>query len=184
MTLAVAASFLVVMFSVPLRRLASIVRGLIDLDVPLVTDARGYESVAREVADTLVRHGVDVRAAKPAWTVTAPSRTLARLGGESFRAYVPERFACFEGPRLHVLLYPNGLLLRGFAWETAWAHGLLVEALIAAPAYQTFDPKSQDIERQIRSVWAVVRENPPAHTDSRALESRVSEITRISASCP
>ena len=66
MTLAVAPSFLVVMFSVPLRRLASIVRGLIDLDVPLVTDARGYESVAREVADTLARHGVDVRAAKPA----------------------------------------------------------------------------------------------------------------------
>src|SRR5262245_32547458 len=78
--------------------------------------------------------------------------------------------------RAHVLLYPNGLLLRGSGRQTAWAHGLLVEALTDAPAYQTFDPVAQDIERQIRGVWAVFGQNPAAHVGAAALDSRLDEI--------
>src|SRR5205823_9341687 len=91
---------------------------------------------------------------------------------------VPERLAFLRGPRLEVVLYANGLAMRGSAQDTAWAHGLLVEALTAAPAYQTFDPGAQDIERQIRSVWAVFRQNPAAHVGAAALEARPDEITR------
>jgi len=53
-----------------------------------------------------------------------------------------------------------------------------VEALTAAPAYQTFDPGAQDIERQIRSVWALFRQNPAAHVGAAALEARLDEIAR------
>src|SRR4029453_8867084 len=67
-------------------------------------------------------------------------------------------------------------LLRGGAQDTAWAHGVVVEALTAAPALQTFDPRAQDIERQIRRVWAVYRENPVAHEDSAALIGRLDNI--------
>jgi uncharacterized membrane protein YqjE len=121
---------------------------------------------------------VEVAPTTPSWTVTAPSRILSRLGGPSFDAYVPRRFTQFRGPRLEVMLYPNGLLLRGSEQETAWAHGLLVESLTDAPAYQTFDPAAQEIERQIRRVWAVFGLNPPAHTGARVLESRLDEIVR------
>ena len=177
-TLGVAASFFIVFVSVPVRRLVSIVRGQIDLDVPLVTDAKGYELVAKVVAATLRRHGLDVQPAEPSWTATAPSRILSLFGGLSFREYVPERFARFRGPRLDVMLYPNGLLLRGSEQDTAWAHGLVVEALTDAPAYQTFDPSAQDIERQIRSVWSVFHQNPAAHIGARPLEARLDEIAR------
>jgi len=177
-TLAIAASFLIVFITVPLRRLVAMVRRQVDINVPLVTDAKGYELVANEVADTLGRHGLDVQPAEPAWSVTAPSRILYRFGGPSFRDYVPERLACFRGPRLEVMLYPNGLLLRGSEQDTAWAHGLLVEALTDTPAYQTFAPDAQDIERQIRSVWAVFRQNPTAHAGSARLEARLEEIAR------
>jgi uncharacterized membrane protein YqjE len=163
---------------VPLQRLLSIARRKVDINVPLVTDAKGYPLVAEEIAATLSRHVLDVEPATPGWSVTAPSRILSRLGGPSFDAYVPRRFAQFRGPRLEVMLYPNGLLLRGSEQETAWAHGLLVEALTEAPAYQTFDPAAQDIERQIRRVWAVLGENPPAHTGATVLESRLDEIVR------
>ena len=178
MTLGVAASFWIVFVSVPLRRLAAIVRRQVDLEVPLVTDAEGYAQVAQEVADTLGRHGFEVRPIRPPWTVTAPSRILSRMGGRSFRDYVPKNFAAFRGPKLEVLLYPNGLRLRGSEQDTAWAHGLLVEALTDAPAYQTFDPKAQDIERQIRRVWSVFRDNPEAHAGARALRSRLDDLAR------
>jgi hypothetical protein len=177
-TLAVAASFFIVFVTTPVRRLLSIVRRQVDLQVPLVTDARGYELVANEVAETLTRHGFEVGPVKPPWWVTAPSKILFRFGGPSFRDYVPERLSCLRGPRLEVVLYANGLAMRGSAQDTAWAHGLLVEALTDAPAYQTFDPGAQDIERQIRSVWAVFRQNPAAHVGAAALEARLDEIAR------
>src|SRR4029453_13512164 len=168
---AIAASFLIVFITVRLERLLSMFHRQIDINVPLVTDAKGYPLVAEEIAATLSRHGLEVEPTTPGWSVTAPSRILSRLGGPSFDAYVPRRFAQFRGPRLEVMLYPNGLLLRGSEQETAWTHGLLVEAPPEAPAYQTFDPAAQDIERQIRRVWAVFGENPPAHAGARVLES-------------
>src|SRR4029453_10492317 len=67
-------------------------------------------------------------------------------------------------------------LLRGGAQDTAWAHGVVVEALTAPPALQTFAPRAQDIERQIRRVWSVYRENPRAHEHSSALSGRLEEI--------
>ena len=177
-TLAVAASFFIVFITVPAQRIMSIVRRRVDVHVPLVTDARAYGVVADKIEQTLDRQRLPVDAAEPPWWLTAPSRILLRLGGPSFRDYVPERLAYFRGSRLDVVLYPNGLLLRGPKQDTAWAHGVVVEALSDAPAYQTFDPGAQDIERQIRSIWRVFRENPSAHEGSGWLEARLQEIGR------
>jgi hypothetical protein len=124
----------------------------------------------------LTDHGFAVRAAKPGWWMTVPSRILLTLGGPAFRAHVPERLAYFRGDRLEVALYPNGLLLRGSEQDIAWAHGVVVEALTAAPALQTFDPRAQDLERQIRRVWSVYEEQPVAHERSAALSARLREI--------
>src|SRR6266568_2360219 len=177
-TLAVAASFSIVFLTVPLRRLFATVRGQVDVHVPLVTDAQGYELVAKKVAETLWRRGLIVHPATPPWWITAPTQILFHFGGPSFRDYVPEKLAYFRGPRLDVLLRVNGLSLTGSDQATAWAHGLLVEALTDAPAYQTFDPTAQDIERQIRSVWAVLHQNPAAHVGAAPLEARLDDIAR------
>jgi hypothetical protein len=177
-TVAIAAAFWIVFITVPALRVMGLIRRLVDVQVPLVTGDRAYDVVAAEVASTLDRHGFEIQAAEPGWWVTAPSRILINLGGPSFREYVPKRLAYYHGPGLEVFLYPNGLLLRGSERQTAWAHGVLVEALSDAPAYQTFDPAAQDIERQIRSVWEVFRQNPAAHKGSARLEARLEEIAR------
>jgi len=118
-TLAIAASFLIVFVTTPVRRLLAIVRREVDVQVPLVTDARGYELVVKEVADTLTRYGFEVQAVEPPWWVTAPSKILFKFGGPSFRDYVPERLACLRGPRLEAVLYANGLAMRGSPQDTA-----------------------------------------------------------------
>src|SRR5262249_6684818 len=141
-----------------------------------VTDADSYDVVASEIARTLTTHGFEVRAVPPPWWMTAPSRILLWADSASFAAFVPRRFAYYRGEKIEAALYPNGLLLRGGDQDTAWAHGLLVEALTATPGLQTFDPNAQDIERQIRRVWHVYRERPGAHRDSRALLARLNEI--------
>jgi Putative Actinobacterial Holin-X, holin superfamily III len=175
-TIGIAAAFLIVFVTVPVRRVMSAVRRLVDLQVPLVTDRDHYQQVAAEVAQVLTLHGFQVRQVEPRWWLTLPAQILIRLGGPAFRDHIPERLAYFQGDRLEVALYPNGLLLRGSPQDTAWAHGIVVEALSAAPALQTFDPRAQDIERQIRRVWSVYRENPSAHRNSSALSGRLEEI--------
>jgi hypothetical protein len=175
-TIGIAAAFLVVFVTVPVLRVVSLVRRRVDVQVPLLTDREHYDPVAAEIAQVLARHDFPVQPATPGWWMTLPSQILLRLGGPAFRAHIPERLAYFRGDRLEVALYPNSLLLRGSAQDTALAHGLVVEALTAAPALQTFDSRAQDIERQIRRVWAVYRENPAAHQDSAALEGRLNDI--------
>jgi len=175
-TLGIAAAFLVVFVTVPALRVASLVRRRVDVQVPLLTDREHYHAVARQIARVLTDRGFAVHAAEPGWWMTMPSRILLTLGGPAFRAHVPERLAYFRGKRLEVALYPNGLLLRGSEQDTAWAHGVVVEALTAAPALQTFDPRAQDLERQIRRVWSVYEEQPAAHERSAALAGRLQEI--------
>ena len=58
---------------------------------------RDIETVADTMVETLSANGMAVRAIEPPWWVTAPGRILVRLGGPSFRDYVPERLACFKG---------------------------------------------------------------------------------------
>jgi membrane protein len=175
-TVAVAVAFFIVFVSVPAQRIAAIARRRTDVHVPLVTDARAYGVVAAEIARTLRLHGVAVVSCAPPWWLAAPGRILRLLGGPSFHDYVPERLAFFRDRRLEAVLYPTSLLLRGSAQETAWAHGVLVEALSDAPAYQTFDADAQDVERQIRSVWKAYRRHPDAHEGSAWLEQRLEEI--------
>lgn len=177
-TVGIAGAFLVVFATVPVLRVMSILRRRVDIQVPLVTDAHNYDAVAARVTATLSAHAFAVERARPGWWLTVPSRILLRLGGPAFRDYIPRRLAYFRGPRLEVALYPNGLLLRGSEQDTAWAHGLVVEALTDAPAFQTFDPAAQDVERQIRRVWTVYRENPQAHENSAALLARLADIAR------
>jgi hypothetical protein len=175
-TLGIAGAFFVVFVTVPALRVVSLVRRRVDVQVPLLTDREHYHAVASRIARVLTDHGFEVRAVRPGWWLTLPSRILLTLGGPAFRAHVPERLAYFRGERLEVALYPNGLLLRGSEQDTAWAHGVVVEDLTAAPALQTFDPRAQDLERQIRRVWSVYEERPAAHVNSTALSARLREI--------
>jgi hypothetical protein len=183
-TLGIAAAFVVVFVTVPVLRVMALIRRRVEVHVPLVTDAASYESVAAEAARTLTQHGYPVRRAKPGWWMTVPSRILLALGGPAFRDYIPNRLAYFRSTQLEVALYPNALLLRGAEQDAAWAHGFLVEALTTAPALQTFDPGAQDLERQIRRVWSVYRENPAAHERAATLSQRLGEITRDIARLP
>ena len=82
-TIAIAVSFFLVFVTVPMQRIASMVRRRLDVHVPLVTDARAYQVVAAEIAATLNRHNFAVAPRKPPWWLTAPSRVLLGLGGSS-----------------------------------------------------------------------------------------------------
>jgi uncharacterized membrane protein YqjE len=177
-TVGIAGAFLLMFVTVPVLRLASIVRGRQDEHVPCITDGEGYDVVARQIEVLLRRHAIDAHRSEPSWWLAGPSKFLAKLGGKALRRYMPDHLAYWKGPDLEVAFYPSDILVRGTKARTAWTHGLLAEAISHGPGLQTFDARAQDLERQIQQVWHVYDENPGAHANSPRLLSRVTEIAQ------
>jgi hypothetical protein len=175
-TVGLSAALLLTLLTVPVVRVMTLIRRQQDSQVPLITDATTYPRVAHRAALTLERHGLPVRRRPPPWWLLAPLKILKKFGGDVFATRLPSRFAYLEGSGLILALYPSSLLIRGPEQVLARAQGLIVEDLSDLPVWQTFDPRAQDIERQIARVWEVYRQRPEDHRDAAPLLSRLWEI--------
>jgi len=178
-TVALAGAFLIMFVSVPVLRLTAIARRHKSADIPLTTDAAAYHDVARKICEVLNRHGFSFEPATPGWWVAAPTRILRALGGDAFRAYVPDRLEHFVSGDLEMSLYPSGLLLRGAPGRLTWAHGLIAETTTHTAALQTTDPKAQEVERRLRHLWASCDAEHGGGDQARAhaLEKMLDQIT-------
>jgi hypothetical protein len=177
-TVGLAAAFLIMFVSVPVMRLAALVRRQTSADVPLVTDAAAYHDIATRLHAVLSRHGFDLHPAAPGWWVSAPTRLLNWFGGDAFRTYVPNHIEHFVSPALTVSMYPTGVLLRGSRQRVTWAHGLIAEAVAHTDGLQTSDPKAQQIERQLHRLWKQYDGAPPSARAGQVLRSRLDDIIR------
>jgi hypothetical protein len=75
---------------------------------------------------------------------------------DAFASRIPADLAYFEGRDLVLALYPSGLLIRGRPETLAPAQGLIIEGVSDLPVWQTSDPRAQEIERRIASLWQSV----------------------------
>jgi hypothetical protein len=183
-TIGLAGAFLIMFISVPVMRLYAMARRLESADVPLVTDAEAYHEVAGLICEVLTRHGFSLRRQPPSWWVAAPTKILGWFGGDAFRAYVPDRLEHFTTSGLELSMYPSGILLRGEKNKVTWAHGMIAETVVHSRGFQTGDPKAQALEKQLRTLWKLYDENPPAHAGSPALLGRLREITHALGKLP
>jgi hypothetical protein len=163
--------------SVPVLRLAAIARRHKSADIPLTTDAAAYHDVARKICEVLNRHGFSFERAAPGWWVAAPTRILGALGGDAFRAYVPDQLEHFVSGDLEMSLYPSGILLRGAPGRLTWAHGLIAETATHTAGLQTTTPKAQELERRLRQLWNSYDAGQRAGGGPRDLELKLDQIT-------
>ena len=175
-TLGLSAALLITLVTVPALRALSLLHRWQDVQVPLVTDAATYEILAERVAGILERHGLPVQRLQPPWWLSAPMRVLSALGGDVFEGRVPAHLAYFQGADLVLVLYPAGLLIRGPEGKLSCAQGVVVEGVSDLPVWQTFDPRAQDLERQISQLWQAYRRRPADHRDAVPLRSRLEDI--------
>src|SRR3569832_391922 len=139
--------------SVPVMRLAAVLRRKTSANDPLVTEGDEYHRVAEAVIGTLNRHGFALQAAPAGWWVSAPTRLLA------------------------VSFFTSGALIEGRAPQVARAHGLVAEAATMTEGLQTQHASSQDLEKQIKEVWKVFAVDPVAHVRSARLRARLGEMS-------
>lgn len=177
-TLGLASAFLIMFVSVPVMRLAAIVRGRKTANIPLITDASAYHEVARKICQVLNRHGFDFHPGQPGWWVTAPTRLLLWFGGDAFRGYVPAHLEYFETPDIEMSMYPSGVLLRGKPQRLTWAHGLIAETVVHSDALQTSTPEAQKLERHLREIWYRYDQGAKTAAESQRLQRVLDDATR------
>lgn len=182
-TAGLSAALLITLVTVPVLRLVSAARRRKDVQVPMLTDADSYERVAHRIPTILEEHGRVVRGAPPPWWLTAPLRVLSAVDHDAFQSRIPADLAYFEGRELVLALYPSGLLIRGRPDALASAQGLIVEGVSDLAVWQTSDPRAQDIERRIASMWPTTRGggDEPGHPTSAA---RLRSIARAIETLP
>ncbi len=177
-TVGLAAAFLIMFVSVPIMRLAALVRGRKTANIPLITDAAAYHDVARTICQVLNRHGFDFRRARPGWWVSAPTRILLWFGGDAFRGYVPARLEFFETDDIEMSMYPSGVMLRGKPRRLSWAHGLIAETVVHTDALQTSTPEAQALERRLREIWSRHDQGAKTPAESQRLGRVLDDVTR------
>ena len=98
-TFGLASAFAIIFVSVPIMRLATLVRRQKSADIPLIMSASAYHEVAAKICEVLNRQGLSLQAAEPGWWVSAPMRLLTWLGGEALRSHVPRPLRALRGAR-------------------------------------------------------------------------------------
>lgn len=176
-TVGLAGAFAIIFISVPVMRIAALVRRQKSADIPLIMSASAYHEVASKICEVLNRQGLSLQAAAPGWWISAPMRLLVWLGGEALRSHVPTRFEHFVARDLALSLYPSGLVLRGNPARLTWAHGLVAEAVVHTEGLQTTDPKAQAMEQRLRPLWRRY-DLEPARPASADLSRELDQITR------
>jgi hypothetical protein len=182
-TVGLSTALLITLVTVPGLRLISAARRRKDVQVPLVTHAASYETVAQRIVSILAAHGRSVGRVPPPWWLTAPLRVLRAADHDAFQSRIPADLAYFEGRDLVLALYPSGLLIRGRPGALALAQGLIVEGVSDLAVWQTSDPRGQDIERRISQLWQVVRRQGMDQSDS-GKAMRLRDIARAIDALP
>ena len=175
-TLALAAAFLMMLVIAPILRLATVIRRREVVRVPALMDRKHTAETMAELAEALDRHGMALRPAEAPWWMIAPSRIMLKIGGAAFSSMASERVEYRENAELTVAVLPNETVLRGKPDLTARAHALVAEVYGPRAVIQTFAAPARELEKQIKRLWSVYRENRSAHESSTALRGRLAEI--------
>ena len=177
-TLALAGAFFLMLMLAPAQRIKLAIKGRQAARIPVISPEQLNLEIASAMQAALSAHGIKLVFAAPPWTMTAPSKILFKLGGRAFSAMVGEKVEFLTSEHLEVVSAGNELQLRGRQTELARAHALAAEVLAPRAVLQTFDPRAQQMEKQIKRVWAVYADNPAAHRRAPMLRTRRDEIAR------
>jgi hypothetical protein len=177
-TFALAVAFVLMLFIAPGVKIANAAKGWQDVRIPaLVPKGTGGELIGALTA-VLVRHGIALRTAEPRWYMTAPATVLKKLGGRAFSGFVGEEPQFRASPELQINLNPNELLLRGEPDCLLRGQAYAQEVMAPRPVLNTLDARAQDLESQIKRVWAVYLDRPEDHRRAAMLLRRRDEIAR------
>lgn len=152
------------------RKIGTLRRRWEDAHVPIMVKPRGYETVLREVDETLSAAVGDVVPRGAGTLLSGPPKVLDKIAGRGLGDMVPDRLMILAGDGIEVLVYPSDLAISGTKELVARARAALASHVPNAPAYLTTSAEAQELEDVLDRIRDDARHEAPAVTLRRLAE--------------
>jgi uncharacterized membrane protein YqjE len=156
-------AFLVTVVTVPLVKLASILRGWSDEHVYLQPRADRYDAVLRELAEACARAGVLPEITDVPLHMSLATTALKTLARGTVTPIVAEQVKRVRGDGLELYLYPSDLLLRGTPEKVSLVRAMLTRTDVDKDAYLVGSPKAQSIQDELGRLIDVMASHEKKH---------------------
>ena len=170
-------AFLITVVTVPLVKLASILRGWDDQHVYLQPRVGRYDSVLRELAESCARAGLLPEVTEVPLSMALSTKVLKLFAHGMVSPIVAEQVKCVRAKDLEMYLYPSDLLLRGSAENVALVRAMLTRTQVDADAYLVGSEPGQCIQDELGRLIEIIVSHEKKHRDvGRMAGSRLVDI--------
>lgn len=172
-------AFLITVVTVPLVKLASIIRGWADEHVYVQARNGRYDDVVRELAEACARAGLEPEIAAPPTRMMLATNVLKFFAKGTVSPIVAEEVKVIKSEDLELYLYPSDLLIRGKKTRAARVRAMMTRTELDKDAYLVGSPDAQCIQDELGRLLDVVADHEKRHHDvGRLAGRRIVEIYR------
>ena len=152
-------AFLVTVVTVPLIKLASIVRSWSDEHVYIQPRVGLYNRVLHDLAESVARAGVLPCIEDVPLSMSLSTKALKLLARGMVTPIVAEDVKCIKADGLELYLYPADLLLRGTPEKVALVRAMMHRTSISADAYLVASTHGQGLQDELGRLADVITEH-------------------------
>ncbi len=173
------ASFLITVITVPVVKIASILKGWTDTHVYVQPREGKYDDVVRELCEACARAGLLPTVEKPPARMMLATMVLKKLAKPMVSPIVAEEIKVVRAKDVELYLYPADLLVRGGEQTVATVRAMLLRTDVDADAYLVGSPRAQELQDELGRLIDVVRDHERADEKvGRMAASRLVDIWR------
>ncbi len=170
-------AFLLTVVTVPVVKIASILRGWSDEHVYVQAREGSYDRVLRELAEACARAGLVPEITDVPTRMALSTKVLKIFARGMVSPIVAEQVKRVRTDDLELYLYPSDLLLRGSASNVSLVRAMFTRTEVDADAYLVASEKGQDIQDELGRLVKVVSAHEKRHQHVGAtLKSRLIEV--------
>ncbi|MDB5214682.1 MAG: hypothetical protein JWO86_2609 [Myxococcaceae bacterium] len=158
-------AFIVTVVTVPLVKLASILRGWDDQHVYLQPRLGRYDRVLRELAEACARAGLVPEISEVPTSMALSTKALRLFASGVVSPIVAEQVKCIRTEGLELYLYPSDLLLRGKEENVALVRAMLTRTEVDADAYLVGSEAGQCIQDELGRLIEMIALHEKKHRE-------------------
>ena len=170
-------AFVITVVTVPLVKIASIVRGWDDQHVYVQPRVGRYDNVLRELAEACARAGLVPEISEVPTSMALSTKALKVFAHGMVSPIVAEEVKCVRADGLEMYLYPSDLLIRGTTEKVALVRAMLTRTEVDADAYLVGSQAGQYIQDELGRLIEMIALHEKKQRDvGRAAGSRLVDI--------
>ncbi len=172
-------AFVITVVTVPIVKIASILRGWNDEHVYVQARNGRYDDVVRELAEACLRAGLEPEVALPPKRMMLATTVLKFFAKGTVSPIVAEEVKVIKAENLELYLYPSDLLIRGKATSAARVRAMMTRTELDKDAYLVGTAEAQCIQDELGRLLDVVNDHENQHYKVGGLANRrIVEIYR------